>query len=59
MTGKFLKIKCPNGKCNNAQNIYSKASRDVKCLVCEQLLARATGGNVKLSDGVRVLKELD
>ena len=42
ITGKFLKVKC--AKCNNEQNIYSKASIEVKCLVCQETLAKNTGG---------------
>lgn len=55
MTGKFLKVKCE--KCKNEQTIYEKASSDVKCLVCGEILAKATGGKVKLN--AKALKTFD
>ncbi len=39
---RFLKVACT--KCKNEQIIFNKASKDVKCLVCGNLLAEATGG---------------
>lgn len=39
---RFLKVACM--KCKNEQIIFNKASNDVKCLVCGNLLAEATGG---------------
>ncbi|MDI6825669.1 MAG: 30S ribosomal protein S27e [Candidatus Aenigmarchaeota archaeon] len=39
---KFLKVQCFT--CKNEQIIFNKASADVKCLVCGNILARATGG---------------
>jgi small subunit ribosomal protein S27e len=39
---RFLKVACT--KCKNEQIIFNKASDDVKCLVCGNLLAQATGG---------------
>ncbi len=39
---KFLKVEC--GKCKNEQNIFNKASTEVKCLVCGSLLGVPTGG---------------
>ncbi|MFH1127149.1 MAG: 30S ribosomal protein S27e [archaeon] len=42
ITGKFLKVKC--NKCNNEQNIYSKAATEVKCLVCKETIGKNTGG---------------
>ncbi|NPA38256.1 MAG: 30S ribosomal protein S27e [Candidatus Nanohaloarchaeota archaeon] len=46
MTGRFLRVKCH--KCGNEQNIYEKASIEVKCLVCGEILARPTGGKAEL-----------
>jgi len=42
ITGKFIRVKCE--KCNNEQNIYSNIAMDVKCLVCNEVLAESTGG---------------
>jgi len=39
---RFLKVACT--KCKNEQIIFNKASEDVKCLVCGNLLSEATGG---------------
>ncbi len=39
---RFLKVACT--KCKNEQIIFNKASNDVTCLVCGNLLAEATGG---------------
>ena len=47
MSGRFVKVKCP--KCNNEQNIFSKPATVVKCLVCEDVLAKNTGGECSVS----------
>lgn len=39
---RFLLVQCL--KCKNEQIIFNKASDDVKCLVCGNTLAKATGG---------------
>ena len=39
---KFLKVQCL--KCKNEQIIFNKASEDVTCLVCGNILAKKTGG---------------
>jgi small subunit ribosomal protein S27e len=39
---RFLKVACI--KCKNEQIIFNKASKDVRCLVCDNILAEATGG---------------
>ncbi|MCK5300028.1 MAG: 30S ribosomal protein S27e [Candidatus Aenigmarchaeota archaeon] len=46
MVGNFLKLKCE--KCNNEQNVFSKASIEVKCLVCGEVLAKPNGGMAEL-----------
>ena len=38
---KFVKVEC---SCKNQQIIFGKASTDVKCLVCNKVLASSTGG---------------
>jgi len=43
---KFIKIKC--NKCKNEQQTFSKASKDVKCLVCGEVLARSKGGKIEV-----------
>ena len=39
---KFLMVICP--KCKNEQIIFNKASRQVKCVVCGNVIAEPTGG---------------
>ena len=39
---RFLKVQCL--KCKNEQIIFNKASADVTCLVCGNILAERTGG---------------
>lgn len=45
-TSKFIKVKCT--KCNNEQIVFSKASTQVKCLVCGEPLVKSTGGTAKI-----------
>ena len=54
-SSKFVKIRCP--KCKNEQIIYGKASSEVKCLVCQRVLAEATGGKTKVK--ARILEVLE
>lgn len=46
MTGKFFTVKCE--KCKNEQTIFEKASGQVKCLVCNEILAQSSGGRAKI-----------
>ncbi len=48
MKSRFLRIKC---ECGNEQNVFGNASRQVKCLVCNALLAKPTGSRVSLAGG--------
>lgn len=47
---KFIKVRC--SKCKNEQVIFEKASTEVKCLVCGEVLATSTGGKAKLNANV-------
>ncbi len=47
---KFLKVRC--SKCKNEQVIFEKASTEIKCLVCGEVLATPTGGKAKLKTNV-------
>ena len=49
MTGRFLKVKC---KCKNEQVIFGKPSTVVRCLVCQEVLARPTGGKADITTKV-------
>ena len=46
LKSKFIKVRCE--KCKNEQIIFSKAATSVKCLVCSEVLAEATGGAAKI-----------
>ena len=39
---RFLKVACL--KCKNEQIIFNKSAKDIKCLVCGNILAEVTGG---------------
>ncbi len=52
---RFLRVRCP--KCKNEQIIFGKASSEVKCLVCGNVLGIPTGGKTKLK--ARVLEVLN
>ena len=54
-TSKFIKVRCP--KCKNEQVIFGKSASEVKCLVCEQLIAQPTGGKTRIK--ARVLEVLE
>ena len=55
VTSKFVKVRC--SKCKNEQIIFSKAASNVKCLVCDETLAKSTGGKAHID--ARVLEILD
>lgn len=54
-TSKFLRVVC--SKCKNEQTIFNKPSATVKCLVCSNELAAATGGRARLK--AKVLSVMD
>lgn len=43
---KFIKVKCNN--CGNEQNIFSAATTDIKCLVCNTVLAESTASKTNI-----------
>jgi len=51
---KFIKVKC---KCKNEQIIFGKAATEIKCLVCNKILATSTGGKAKIN--ARILEVLE
>ena len=46
MTGKFIKVKCPD--CGNEQAIFERAATVVKCTVCGAVLAEPGGGKAAI-----------
>ncbi|HIH14463.1 MAG TPA: 30S ribosomal protein S27e [Nanoarchaeota archaeon] len=47
---KFIKVRCQ--KCKNEQIIFSNASSEVKCLVCQEVLATPKGGKAQIKADV-------
>lgn len=43
---KFIRVKCQ--KCNNSQIIFNKPASEVKCLKCEEVLAKSSGGEAEV-----------
>jgi len=43
---KFLKVECKN--CGNPQVVFDRPATRVKCLVCDALLAKPTGGKATI-----------
>ncbi len=43
---RFLKVRCLD--CGNEQIIFGGASSVVKCLVCDRILAKPTGGKAEI-----------
>lgn len=52
---KFLEVRCIH--CQNIQIIFSHPATQVKCLVCDSVLAKPTGGKAQLS--AQLIRELD
>jgi len=46
MKNRFIKVRCKN--CKNEQTIFEAASTEVKCIICDQVLAKPRGGKAKL-----------
>jgi len=42
---KFLRVKC---ECQNEQVIFGNASTEIKCIVCDKVIAEPTGGRTKI-----------
>jgi small subunit ribosomal protein S27e len=53
-SSKFIKLRCP--KCKNEQIVFGKSASEVKCLVCEKVIADPTGGKTRVK--ARVLEVL-
>lgn len=49
MARDFLKVECE--ECGNEQNIFSRASTEVECLVCGTVIAEPQGGKAEVVKG--------
>lgn len=45
-TSEFIQVECPD--CNKVQRVFSHASTQVHCQVCNCLLAKPAGGKCKI-----------
>ncbi|MFW9845319.1 MAG: 30S ribosomal protein S27e [Candidatus Thorarchaeota archaeon] len=52
---RFLKIKCLD--CENEQIIFAHAATEVKCLKCEKVLAKPSGGKARLESIAREVEQ--
>jgi small subunit ribosomal protein S27e len=52
---RFLKVKCND--CGNEQVIFGCAASEVKCIVCDKVLATPTGGKTQVK--TEILEVLD
>ncbi|NIO19407.1 MAG: 30S ribosomal protein S27e [Candidatus Aenigmarchaeota archaeon] len=50
MASKFVRVKCK--KCKNEQVIFERSASVIKCLVCGEVLAEATGGKAKIKTDI-------
>lgn len=49
--GKFVRVSC--ARCGHSQVIYGKAASQVRCLKCNKLLVRISGGKTQIRTIVR------
>jgi len=49
--GRFVKVIC--GRCGNRQILFGKSSTKVKCLKCNKLLVKTTGGKIRVKTQIR------
>jgi len=42
----FIQVECPD--CNKVQRVFNHASTEVRCLVCNCILAKPAGGKCKI-----------
>ncbi len=45
-SSKFIRVRCAG--CKNEQIIFGKASKEIKCLVCGEIMAKPTGGRTDI-----------
>ena len=54
---RFLRVKCAD--CGNEQVLFGKAASNIKCLVCEKILAASTGGKTDIKAEVVEVVDTD
>ena len=53
---RFIRVKCLD--CENEQIIFGNATTEVKCLKCDKVLAKPSGGKAKLEPTAREIEVL-
>lgn len=53
---KFIRVKCLD--CENEQIVFSHANTEVKCLKCEKVLVKPSGGKARLTSIAREVEVL-
>ena len=54
LKSRFVTVKC---KCGNEQNIFGSAASVVKCINCDAILARPTGGKADIKTKITKVLE--
>ncbi len=54
---RFLKVRC--GDCGNEQVIFGCGASQVKCLVCDKVIAESTGGKTNVKTQILAVLDKD
>jgi small subunit ribosomal protein S27e len=54
---RFLSVKCND--CGNEQVIFGAAASTVKCLVCDKVIAKSTGGKTQVKTQILAVLDKD
>jgi len=57
VTSRFLKVKCAD--CGNEQVIFGCAASNIKCVVCDKMLAESTGGKTVVKTQILTVLDKD
>jgi len=55
MARNFFRVKC--NECGNQQIVFSRAATEVNCMVCNETIARPSGGKPELN--AEVVEQLE
>ncbi len=54
---RFLRVKCND--CGNEQVIFGASASNIKCLVCDKLIAKSTGGKTQVKTQILAVLDKD
>ncbi|MFH1403755.1 MAG: 30S ribosomal protein S27e [Candidatus Altiarchaeota archaeon] len=54
---RFLRVKCND--CGNEQVIFGASSSTIKCLVCDKVMAKSTGGKTQVKTQIIAVLDKD